>query len=54
MTLKEGICLSLVDLRQKPKFEISGLLFDLWGTKANNTFNDCVEILREILSVSQI
>jgi hypothetical protein len=54
MTLKEGICLSLVDLRQKPTFEIPGLLFDLWGTKANNTFNYWVEILRKILHVSQI
>jgi hypothetical protein len=39
MTRKEGICLSLVDLRQKPTFEIIGLLFDLWRKKANNTFN---------------
>jgi hypothetical protein len=36
---KEGVCLCLVDLREKPTFEILGLLFDLWRTKANNTFN---------------
>ncbi|WP_266887270.1 hypothetical protein [Trichormus azollae] len=29
-------------------------MFDLWRTKANNTFNYWVEILREILPVSQI
>jgi hypothetical protein len=29
-------------------------LFDLWRTKANNTLNYWVEILREILPVSQI
>jgi hypothetical protein len=29
-------------------------LFDLWRTKANNTFNYWVEILREILPISQI
>jgi hypothetical protein len=54
MTRKEGICLSLVNLRQEPTFEIIGLLFDLWRTKANNTFNYWVEILREILPFSQI
>ena len=46
MTPKEGICVCLVDLRQKPTFEILGLLFDLWRTKANNTFHYWVEILR--------
>jgi hypothetical protein len=54
MTPKEGVGLCLVDLRQKPTFETLGLLFDLWRTKANNTFNYWVEILREILPVSQI
>ena len=54
MTSREGVCISLVDLRQKPIFEILGLLFDLWRTKANNTFNYWVEILREILPSSQI
>jgi hypothetical protein len=39
MAPKEGVCLCLVDLREKPTFEILGLLFDLWRTKANNTFN---------------
>jgi hypothetical protein len=51
---KEGIYLSLVDLRQKPTFQTLGLLFDLCRTKANNTFNYWVEILREMLPVSQI
>ena len=46
MTPKEGLCLCLVDLRQKPTFEILGLLFDLSRIKANNTFNYWVEILR--------
>ena len=54
MTPKEGVCLYLVELRQKLTFEILGLLFDLWRTKANSTFNYCVEILREILPISQI
>ena len=39
---------------ETPIFEILGLLFDLWRTKANNTFNYWVEILREMLPVSQI
>ena len=46
--------LSLVDLRQKPTFEILGLLFDVSRIKANSRFNYWVEILREILPVSQI
>jgi hypothetical protein len=54
MTPREGVSISLVDLRQKPIFEILGLLFDLWRTKANNTFNYWVEVLREILPPSQI
>ncbi|WP_049790490.1 transposase family protein [Trichormus azollae] len=54
MTPKEGVCLCLVDLRQKPTFKILGLVFDLWRTKANNTFHYWVEILRKILPVSQI
>ena len=51
---KEGICLCLIYLRQKPIFEILGLLFDISKTKANDTFNYWVEILREILLASQI
>lgn len=51
---KEGICLCLVYLRQKPIFEILGLLFDISKTKANDTFNYWVDILREILPASQI
>ncbi len=54
MTPKERVCLCLVDLRQKPTFEIVGLLFDVSRTKANNKFNYWVEILREISPVSQI
>mgnify|MGYP002775467725 CR=1 FL=1 len=42
MTPKEEVCLYLVELRQKLTFEILGLLFDLWRTKANSTFNYCV------------
>ncbi len=53
ITPKERVCLCLVDLRQKPTFEILGLLFDVSRTKANNTFNYWVE-MREILAVSQI
>ena len=54
MTPKEGVCLYLVELRQKLTFEILGLLFNLWRTKANSTFNYCVEILMEILPISQM
>ena len=51
---KEGVCLCLVYLRQKPIFEILGLLFDISKTKANDAFNYWVDILREILPASQI
>lgn len=51
---KEGICLCLIYLRQKPIFEILGLLFDVSKTKANDAFNYWVEILRDILPASQI
>lgn len=54
MSSKEGICLCLVYLRQKPIFEILGLLFDVSKTKANNAFNYWIEILREILPASQM
>ena len=54
ITPKERVCLCLVDLRQKPTFEILGLLFDVSMIKANKRFNYCVEILREILPVSQV
>ncbi|WP_414530953.1 transposase, partial [Nodularia chucula] len=54
ISAKEGICLCLVYLRQKPIFEILGLLFDISKTKANDTFNYWVDILREILPASQI
>jgi len=36
MSSKQGICLCLVYLRQKPIFEILGLLFDVSKTKAND------------------
>ncbi|MBA3921211.1 MAG: transposase family protein [Nostocaceae cyanobacterium] len=54
MTTTEGVCLCLVYLRQKPTFEILGLLFDVSRTKANNTFNYWIEILREILPASLV
>ena len=54
MSVKQGICLCLIYLRQKPIFEILGLLFDVSKTKANDTFNYWIEILREILPASQI
>lgn len=54
MSAKEGICLCLVYLRQKPIWEILGLLFDISKTKANDAFNYWVDILREILPASQI
>jgi len=50
---KEGVCLCLVYLRQKPIFEILGLLFDISKTKANDTFN-WLDILRDILPASQM
>ncbi|MFW9261309.1 transposase [Nostoc sp. CALU 546] len=54
MSSKEGICLCLVYLRQKPTFEILGLLFDVSKTKANDAFNYWIKILREILPASQM
>ena len=54
MSAKEGVCLCLVYLRQKPIFEILALLFDISKTKANDTFNYWVDILRDILPASQI
>ena len=54
MLPKEGVCLCLVYLRQKPIFEVLGLLFDVSKTKANDTFNYWVEILRDILPASQM
>jgi hypothetical protein len=51
---KSGGCLCLVYLRQKPTFEILGLLFDISKTKANDAFNYWVEILRDILPASQM
>jgi hypothetical protein len=54
MSSKQGICLCLVYLRQKPIFEILGLLFDVSKTKANDAFNYWIEILRLILPASQM
>jgi hypothetical protein len=54
MSSQEGVCLCLVYLRQKPIFEILGLLFDVSKTKANDAFNYWVDILREILPASQM
>jgi len=50
---QEGVCLCLVYLRQKPIFEILGLLFDISKTKAD-TFNYWLDILRDILPASQM
>ncbi|WP_399318481.1 hypothetical protein [Trichocoleus sp. FACHB-69] len=38
MPAQEGICLIIIYLRQKPIFEILGLLFDISKTKANDAF----------------
>ena len=54
MSSKEGVCLCLIYLRQKLIFEILGLLFDVSKTKANDTFNYWIEILRDILPASQM
>lgn len=54
MSSKEGVCLCLIYLRQKPIFEVLGLLFDVSKTKANDTFNYWLDILRDILPASQI
>ena len=51
---KEGVCLCLVYLRQKPIFEILGLLFDVSKTKANDAFNYWIEVLKDILPASQM
>lgn len=51
---KEGVCLCLVYLRQKPIFEILGLLFDVSKTKANDAFNYWIEVFRDILPASQM
>ena len=49
-----GVCLCLVYLRHKPTFEILGLLFSISRSKAHETFNYWIEILREILPASQM
>ena len=41
-------------MRQKPTFEILCLLFDISKTKANDTFNYWLDILRDILPASQM
>ncbi|MCC5669328.1 transposase [Nostoc sp. CHAB 5784] len=51
---KSGVCLCLVYLRHKPTFEILGLLFNISRSKAHETFNYWIEILREILPASQM
>jgi hypothetical protein len=38
MTVKEGICLCLVYLRQKPTFEILGLLFSVSRSKRQSLY----------------
>lgn len=52
--LTRGCANASVYLRQKPIFEILGLLFDVSKTKANEAFNYWVEILRDILPASQM
>ena len=39
LSAQEGICLILIYLRQKPIFEILGLLLDISKTKANDAFH---------------
>jgi len=39
ISIREGVCLCLVYLRQKPTFDILGLLFDISRTKAHETFH---------------
>ncbi len=51
---RRGSVNASVYLRQKPIFEILGLLFDVSKTKANDTFNYWLDILREILPASQM
>ena len=53
MSPKEGVCLCLVYLRQKPIFVLLGLLFDISKTKPNDSFNYWVDILR-VLPASQM
>ncbi|AUB39093.1 Mobile element protein [Nostoc flagelliforme CCNUN1] len=54
MSLREGVCLCLIYLRQKPTFDILGLFFDISKTKANDAFNYWVKVLRDILPASQM
>ncbi len=54
MSPNQGVCLCLIYLRQKPIFEILGLLFDVSKTKANDAFNYWLDILRDILPASQM
>ncbi len=54
MTVEEGVCLCLVYLRQKPIFEVLGLLFDISKTNANDAFHYWIKIIREILPASQM
>ncbi len=54
MTVEEGVCLCLVYLRQKPIFEVLGLLFDISKTNANDAFPYWIKIIREILPASQM
>ena len=54
ISIREGGCLCLVYLRQKPTFEILGLLFDISRTKAHETFHYWIDILRDILPASSI
>jgi len=51
----QGRRLSLFSIFEaKADFEILGLLFDISKTKANDTFNYWLDILRDILPASQM
>ncbi|MBN3911495.1 MAG: transposase family protein [Nostoc sp. NMS1] len=54
MSPKEGICLCLVYLRQKPIFEILGLLFDVSKTKAGQTQSRPILKTNEKISISRL
>ncbi len=54
ISIREGVCLCLIYLRQKPTFDILGLLFDISRTKAHDTFHYWIDILRDILPASLI
>ena len=52
ISVGEGVCLCLVYLRQKPTFELLGLLFDISCAFVRETFHYWIDILRDILPAS--